>query len=184
MWHIIWNGFLIITPTDNKIRGPSCCDYAFHKFGFAKKKRRRRRRRRETFRYKEVLNALMWILASQMIAVLSGSVGPVRAAHTALEWNFACNLTRLCCKEKASSLRSSFCSVFSEQKKKLELSPPSLMTPDKYPVFLRCVSCSPQHRAETSLAQDAVCLVNREPYCRSNTICLVFYEMNQRLGDQ
>lgn len=58
------------------------------------------------------------------------------------------------------------------------------MTPDKYPVFLRCVSCSPQHRAETSLAQDAVCLVNREPYCRSNTICLVFYEMNQRLGDQ
>lgn len=29
-----------------------------------------------------------------------------------------------------------------------------------------------------------VFLVGREPRCRTNTICLVFYEMNQRLGDQ
>lgn len=31
-----------------------------------------------------------------------------------------------------------------------ELSPPFLMTPDKYPVFLWCVSCSPQHKGETA----------------------------------
>lgn len=42
------------------------------------------------------------------------------------------------------------CSVRKKGGEKLEPLPPFLMTPDKYPVFLRCVSCSPQHRAETT----------------------------------
>ncbi|KAJ4927315.1 hypothetical protein JOQ06_015048, partial [Pogonophryne albipinna] len=43
---------------------------------------------------------------------------------------------------------------------------------------------STHSQSRDNLAQDAVCLVNREPHCRSNTTRLVFYEMNQALGDQ
>lgn len=39
-------------------------------------------------------------------------------------------------------------------------------------------------QSRDNLARDAARLVNREPRCRSNTVRLVFYEMNEWLGDQ
>lgn len=105
---------------------------------------------------------LIWILLSDgehytdtpndSSALSSGSVWPVRVSHTELEGfsekNFGCNLSRLCCKEK--SIFPLKLTVLYSTSKKLELSPLSLMIPDKYPVFPLCVSCSPQHRAETT----------------------------------
>jgi len=85
MWHIIWNGFLILTPTDNKISGPSCCDYAFHKF--LKKRKERKEEGIDGRHFNMNKCSICWyeILSGDTpndgSAFSSGSVRPVRTTH-------------------------------------------------------------------------------------------------------
>lgn len=89
------------------------------------------------------------ILSNDSSALSSGSVRPVRAQIFRRNETPLCNLTLLCCEEKKHLSSEAHCSLYC-MSKKLQLSPPSLMTTDKCSVFLWCISCSPQHRAETA----------------------------------
>lgn len=195
MWHIIWNGFLIITPTDNKIRGPSCCDYAFHKFGFEKKKKKEKKQgdisiwmsvqyvdMNFTLRWWTLDWYFKWSLRFQLRFRFDQWERLTPSREILWIKNLGCNLTWLCCKEKKHLSSEARCTVFYEQKAWTVTS--SLNDYWQIPCLpvARFLFATAQSR--DNLARDAVCLVNREAHCRSNAICLVFYEMNQRLGDQ
>lgn len=183
MWHIIWNGFLIITPTDNKIRGPSCCDYAFHKFGL---KKGHFNMNKCSICWYEFHSQMVYItLILQMTALLLAQVRSDQWEHLTPSWRNSLNKTLLVSwlgfviKKKHLSVESR-CAVFYEQK---------AWTVTSFLNDYWQIPCLPAvhflfttAQSRDSLAQGAVRVVNREPYC--HTIRLVLYEMNQRLGDQ
>lgn len=105
--------------------------------------------------------------------------------------NFPRRPTRLCCEGKPSSFGGSLCSPSKKKKrerKRLRLSPPSLMTPDKRSVFLQRVSRPQQHSGPRRLGMGRGVSGERgEGWRRRLTDTVLpscFREMNRRLGDQ
>lgn len=154
MWHIIWNGFPIITPTDNKIRGPSCCDYAFHKFDLGQK---------------EKGDISVW--KSAQYVDINFVEDYTDAANVEVQVDQSERLHAGRTRDKTWSLlwrKGTFPSGFPKQRAWTVTS----FLNDSWQIprlpAVRFLFTSAQRW--DNLAQDAVCLVNGEPRCSSNTL--------------